>query len=362
MLILWADSRSANLGVRVLAEGTAALARAAWGEDVQVDYQDFGPGDSEVGFGGRTIVRDIGRSRGPIADKLSQYDVVIDTGAGDSFADIYGLKRLIIMSYAQRRSGRLGVPLVFGPQTIGPFSTRLGSALARGNLQRAETVFARDSISLDAARALGVDPVHSTDVVFALPQPRREAARDVVFNVSGLLWAGSPHVEPQRYRSAVVEMVGELQRRGRTVSLLAHVLDNPTADNDVAVLDQVADAVGGVETLVPTSLSAARAVIAGADLLIGSRMHACLNALSTGTPAVPWAYSRKFRPLLEDVGWEHTVELSNADDPVAQTWAHLDAIAADPAAVGRIRTEAESRLKRTAVLMAAATTGAAHDG
>ena len=43
--------------------------------------------------------------------------------------------------------------------------------------------------------------------------------------------------------------------------------------------------------------------------MIGSRMHACLNALSVGTPAIPLAYSRKFAPLLGDLGWAHVVDL-----------------------------------------------------
>ena len=50
-------------------------------------------------------------------------------------------------------------------------------------------------------------------------------------------------------------------------------------------------------------------MLAGASLVVGSRMHACLNALSVGTPAVPLAYSRKFAPLMADLGWEHVIDL-----------------------------------------------------
>jgi len=56
-------------------------------------------------------------------------------------------------------------------------------------------------------------------------------------------------------------------------------------------------------------------------------MHACLNALSVGTPAVPLAYSRKFEPLLAGLGWNHTVDLRSDPDPVPSVLTAL----ADPA-------------------------------
>src|SRR5699024_8723063 len=102
---------------------------------------------------------------------------------------------------------------------------------------------------------------------------------------------------------------------GREVTLLAHVLDNPTPDNDVPAARELAGQVGGdLEVVVPTDLDSVRETIAGARLLIGSRMHACLNALSVGTPAIPLAYSRKFAPLLDSVRWTTGFDL-RTDDP-----------------------------------------------
>ena len=97
VVILWADTHSANLGVRVLAEGTAALARTAFGPDTIIAHQDFGSLTIGTRLTPRVVSRDVGRRNGPIKAGLRGYDVVLDTGAGDSFADIYGLKRLIVM-------------------------------------------------------------------------------------------------------------------------------------------------------------------------------------------------------------------------------------------------------------------------
>ena len=55
------------------------------------------------------------------------------------------------------------------------------------------------------------------------------------------------------------------------------------------------------------------------DLLIGSRMHATIAALSSGTAVVPVAYSRKFEGLFGGVGYKHVVDLASCatDDAVA---------------------------------------------
>jgi colanic acid/amylovoran biosynthesis protein len=327
--VLWADPQSGNFGVRVLAEGTANLARAAWGAGVEVDLQNFGTGDSNVSFGARSIVRDIGRKNGPVKDKLNQYAIIVDTGAGDSFTDIYGLKRLFVMIYVQRVAFRLGIPVVMGPQTIGPFNTNLGRWAARRSLRIMHTVIARDPRSAEYAQILGreVDAT-STDVVFALTDRLHGEPLDIVVNISGLLWSRNHHVDSARYREEIFELVTGLQHRGRNVSLLAHVVAPGYDDDDVHAIEEFQRDCGAeLETIFPTSLEQVRSTLASANFVIGSRMHACLNALSSGTPAIAWAYSRKFAPLMNDIGWDYVVDLANpATRPAAETLHLIDSV------------------------------------
>ncbi len=313
VLVMWADNRAPNLGLRVLAAGNAALLAEASGDMVDVDFQDFGPGDSLVSFGTRAILKDIGRRNGPIKTKLRGYDLVLDTGAGDSFADIYGFKRLAFIAYAHWMMRRLGIPLVLGPQTIGPFDTTLGRAIARRSLRQADVVMARDGASAHYAEATLGRPVDAvgTDVVFMLPSDAPSApSRDVILNVSGLLWFGDDHVDSAYYRTQVREFIETLEAGGRRVSLLAHVVNSAQGNDDIDAIDAVAGVLGRpIELLVPRDLAEARSYIASGRFLVGARMHACLNALSQGVPAIPWAYSRKFEPLLSAVAWPHVLDL-----------------------------------------------------
>lgn len=324
-LVAWASATSPNLGVRALAEGTEALLARVW-PDVDVAYQNFGRGDAPMPIGRtRAMLRERVTGSAGLVRWLSGFDLVVDTRSGDSFADIYGSRRLARMSTFAELVAQAGVPVVLGPQTIGPFGSVAARAMARWSMRRAALVMVRDGESAACARELGHPAdVHTTDVVFALPRPARTRDRDVVLNVSGLLSRPGPHVDAAAYRRTVRDLLDHLRATGREVTLLAHVLESGHPDNDVPVVRELAAERGDVDVVVPDDLATARAVVAGANVVIGSRMHACLNALSVGTPAVPLAYSRKFAPLLDELGWPYTVDLRSSADPVAETVQRLD--------------------------------------
>lgn len=326
VLILWADDSSPNLGVRVLGRGTEALVRRNWPE-AEIVFENYGLRAPELPFG---RLRDLARER--LGGRLGMmrwlrgFDLVVDTRSGDSFADIYGLHRLAIMTSVASLAASAGVPVVLGPQTIGPFETRRGRMLARRSLRQASLVMARDPESESYARGLGFAPdLLTSDVVFALPVPTVAPGRDVVLNISGLLWQQNPHVDSARYRADLTRLYRRLEERGRGVTLLAHVLDSPNADNDVRAIEEfVRLTAPDASVVIPSGLDEVRTTVASARLVIGSRMHACLNALSVGTPAIPLAYSRKFAPLLQSLGWNHTVELGGPADIVASVEHQLD--------------------------------------
>lgn len=320
VLILWAHASSPNLGIRALAGGCAELARRAWG-NVQIEHAGYGClGSSPIPIGHpRAVLREYIENKRGLRKWLRGFDAVLDTRSGDSFADIYGVHRLVAMSVIAEVAQQMDVPLILAPQTVGPFNTRRGSVLASRSLRTAQLTLVRDTESVnEVSRLRGGDQVLTTDVVFALPRPTPVSDRDVILNISGLLWSPGPHVDAEKYRHVVSCLYDRLKADGRQISLLAHVLDSPHPDNDVpAVRDFSERYAPDAEILVPGSLDEVRTIMAGAQLVIGSRMHACLNALSVGTPAVPLAYSRKFSPLLNDLGWRYTVDLRSSDDPAS---------------------------------------------
>lgn len=316
ILVLWAEETSPNLGVAVLARGSRDLLRRVH-PGAEFVFANYGARPPQIPWGRpRSLLRERVQSRFGMQEYLRGFDLVWDTRSGDSFADIYGIDRHLTMSLVHEFAVQSGTRVVMAPQTVGPFGTPLGRALGRRTMHRSARVFARDPLSARAAEELGrpADLV-TADLVFAIDPPTPGPERDILFNISGLLWHKNPHVDHLAYQQVVRSTVDQLRAGGREVALLAHVLDSPNPDNDVPVIRAVAAEFGDeLEVVVPTGLDDVRATIAGANVLIGSRMHACLNALSVGVPAIPLAYSRKFAPLLQSVGWEVGFDL-RTDDP-----------------------------------------------
>ena len=355
ILVLWAEESSPNLGVAVLARGSRDLLRRAF-PDADFTFANYGARPPQVPWGRpRSLLRERVLPRYGMQEYFRAFDLVWDTRSGDSFTDIYGLGRHLTMSTVHEMARQTGARMVMAPQTIGPFATRRGRLLASRTLKRSAFVVARDPESAQAATSLGRAPDLTTaDLVFAIGRPAPGPRRDVLLNVSGLLWHENPHVSAKGYRRVVRETLDLLRAQGREVALLAHVLDTPNPDNDVPAIRALADEVDGdVEIIVPEDLDSVRATIAGANALIGSRMHACLNALSVGVPAVPLAYSRKFAPLLHSVGWTtgfdlRTDDLETLPQKVVAAIEALDpADAAAAAAKGRASLDAVLDLLRS---------------
>lgn len=314
ILVGWAGDVSPNLGVRALGRGSADLLRSVW-PDAEIEFMDFGNRPPAIPWGRpRSLVRERLTGKAGMMDWLSGFDLYWDTRSGDSFADIYGPHRHAKMALVHEFAVQAGVVGVLAPQTIGPFGSTLGRAYARRNLQRSALAFARDPVSAAAADRLGrpVDAL-TTDLVFGISQPVSTGDHDVLLNVSGLLWKQSAHVDHESYQRAVRTIIDRLLDDGRSVTLLPHVLDSHDPDNDVPVSRQLqSEFEGRIGLHVPADLDDARSAIAGAQVVIGARMHACLNALSTGTPAIAMAYSRKFQPLMTELDWPHVVSLAES--------------------------------------------------
>lgn len=325
VLVLWADSSAENLGLQALAAGVQSVAERSWGRCLVTFHSHNTAGTPLRRV---RVLQDLGRRSGPVVGYLRQFDVVMDTGGGDSFTDIYGVQRFLLMAYIQHACRKAGVPLIMTPQTIGPFRTRVGRIVARFLLSKVDVLYTRDPVSSQVATELGRTPnLIATDMAFALPRPSRAQERDVVLNVSGLLWQSNPHVDFAEYRGNVGRLISGLLAADRRVTLLAHVLDSPVPDNDVPAVYAAAEAAGGdVEIVIPKDLREVREVLSGCCVLVGSRMHAAINALSVGVPAISWSYSRKFGPLMDALGWQYTIDLTAGGDPVSET---LELIATD---------------------------------
>ena len=353
------STRSDNLGVGALTVSEVEIIRQIGREmdrPVEITAMDWkdartpyvtGPDIRVIDMDGRMMLNPFGYFA-----TARRSDLVIDIGAGDSFADIYGsrrLKRMFVLKYLTHLAG---TPLVMAPQTIGPFTKGWSKALAKLSMRLCAVVATRDRMSTEAARAMGVRRaiIEASDVALRLPYdpPAPRAAGGPVkvgINVSGLLMGGGYTGKNEfglamDYPGLMRDLIRYFQTHpdGCEVHLVPHVIvrSGPMTGED----DYRASAALAAEfpdtILAPAfaSPSEAKSYIAGLDFFMGARMHACIAAFSSGVPVVPMAYSRKFAGLFGSIGYGQTVDCTTETAEVitariVQAYADRAALAQD---------------------------------
>ncbi len=258
-------------------------------------------------------------------------DLLVSMSGGDSFSDIYGFRRFLYVALPQLLAIFSGKRLILLPQTLGPFKGKLTRAIAGYIFSRAATIYSRDYKGLndlDIPMGDGGDRAKLRfcyDVGFVV-DPRRPANLDatlsilaesdspiVGLNVSGLLAMGG---YTQRnmfglktdYNKLIANLIEFfIQRRGATVLLVPHVFggEEGDAESDAVACAAVyrslqpvySDRLRVVEG--PYDQNEIKYIIGMCDFFVGSRMHACIAALSQNIPALAIAYSDKFIGVLQ---------------------------------------------------------------
>ena len=259
----------------------------------------------------------------------SEATFVGDIRGGDSFSDIYGVRGFLLDSLSVLSVIWIRGNIDLLPQTFGPFRSRACRYVARYILLRAKSIWCRDRMSvaevsrLTRGRRTGV---LCPDVAFTL-EPSLPDRLDVTpqlvdqpggvligLNVSGLLYHSNPGTQTfglrLNYRLFLTKLVAQLlDDQSNRVLLIPHTFaPDGAVESDPAALRDLVDHI-------PPSLRDRVHVVAGdydqhdlkgiiglCDFFIGSRMHACIAALSQGIPTVGVAYSRKFAGVFETVG------------------------------------------------------------
>jgi len=291
-------------------------------------------------------------SRNLCVKTIVEADMIADITGGDSFSDIYGVKRFITGFLRKWLAKVFRKRLVFLPQTYGPFKRWLTRRMARSILDYADVIYSRDCSGVDYVGKLLRNKDKDQKVKFVpdlgfILDPRRprngaissleeiKATNAVLvgLNVSGLVARHSNAAENmfnlQVDYLALINSVIELLMgyRHAVVLLVPHVLVSPESEDsrDDAtrkrgyeqsdatacrnVYNQTIHKYNGRIFLVDGHYDhkEAKYIIGLCDFFIGSRMHACIAALSQCIPAVGLAYSKKFIGVFESVGLQDLV-------------------------------------------------------
>jgi colanic acid/amylovoran biosynthesis protein len=272
--------------------------------------------------------------------EIYETNVFVSVAGGDSFSDIYGFGRLLYVALPQILVLLAGKRLIITPQTFGPFRTGIARAIARFIFARAELIYSRDLVGLEEIRRLlghKQSPEKAGfcyDVGFVVvpraPMNLHIEGLDVQkvnevplvgLNVSGLLFrAGYGKrnmfglvVDYERLIHELCEVL--IVKQQARVLLVPHVsagIENVRGwkycESDLmasleiyeALKERYRDKIGIVRG--EYDQSEIKHVIGRCEFFIGSRMHACIAALSQSIPAISIAYSDKFIGVMQALG------------------------------------------------------------
>jgi colanic acid/amylovoran biosynthesis protein len=265
---------------------------------------------------------------------ILQFDMVADITGGDSFSDIYGMRRFVLGFLRKWLVLLFNKDLVMLPQTYGPFKRRLARTMARYILNRAKLIYSRDRAGVEYVNALlgknqNGKVRFAPDVAFVLdarkpshidiePSTDIRAQESIVvgLNISGLLFNGGYNRNNMfglrsDYREliyALIEMF--LKHQKVSVLLVSHVFPpaNNAVESDPEACFKMYEC---FRKIYPGRIFMVKGeydqgeikyIIGLSDFFIGSRMHACIAAISQGIPTAGIAYSGKFQGVFESIG------------------------------------------------------------
>lgn len=281
-------------------------------------------------------VRNYFTKRNPWLERILKLDLVADITGGDSFSDIYGIRRFIQGALLKYLWLLLGIRFYFLPQTYGPFKRGWVRCTARCLLKKAERVYSRDQQGYAVIEKLFGKNTHILkkvkvvpDVAFVLdPSPVQDALSDrlehykqegkviIGFNVNGLLYSGGYTRDNMfslsvDYPAMVREIVSEFLTQPETIILLIpHVLPSEKyqVESDLSACRQVLNQFEADDKsrilLADADYDHKRikSIIARSHFFMGSRMHSCIAAMSQCIPTVGLAYSNKFQGVFDSIG------------------------------------------------------------
>lgn len=249
--------------------------------------------------------------------KIAECDVVIDLTQGDSFTDIYGFNRFISYTLDKKIVEKLGVPLILGPQTYGPYKSRLTKCIAKKTIENADYVMSRDFLSKKYLEGIGIckEIYVGTDLAIGLPYKQGTTiSKSVGINISGLLWPDKIEGTETKfslkcdYKEFMVKTVQLFINKGYKVYFISHVGADYPACCEMKKLFSMATLMELFDTPI-----AAKSFISQLEVFVGARMHATIAALSSNVPVIPIAYSRKFKGLFENCNYNIGIDLTELD-------------------------------------------------
>lgn len=256
----------------------------------------------------------------------SDVNALIDI-SGFAFGDQHPVRRTAEFAERVSAAKRLGSKVILLPQAFGPFERPEIRSSFNKIMDLADLIYARDEVSFDhLVQTFGLrENIHvapDITIAFRAERPALTLSSEVLL-VPNMRMVDKSDVElAERYIPLLQSCIRTAQAASHVPKLLLHdaIEDRKLVPRIQCGLDQT------VEVVEEPDPFALKQIISRATLLIGSRFHALVSALSSGVPVLATGWSHKYRMLLEEFGCPDSIlDLAVADNVLqAKLESHLE--------------------------------------
>lgn len=237
--------------------------------------------------------------------RRADIDALVDI-SGYAFGDKWPVKKSASMAARVSAFRRQGKPVVLLPQMFGPFERPAVVEAFQPVVEKSSLIYARDKPSLEClekinatGRSIGLAP-DITIFTPALTETEKPTGRYACLVPNSKMFDQGKGGWDTIYVERMAEAAERLQARGVTPRVLIHDANADDRKVGQAILDRLGRSDDAM--LIEEDPRRIKGIIGGATVLVGSRFHAIVASLSTGTPAIAMGWAHKYEALMEDFG------------------------------------------------------------
>ena len=277
---------------------------------------------------------------------VKQVEIEAAIYGGDGFSDIYGTRSFMGRMDQTWILRKAGVPLLFLPQTIGPFKEKKNYDTAVSLLRYAKEIYVRDDKFVAEFNKLGLKYTLTPDLSsFMVPEPWDIEIKPnaIGLNVSGLAYNNTFYGlkgQFDAYPELIDRIINHFREKGCTVYLIPHSYNynKPIVDDDMLACREAYYRLKDKNNVVLIDCDLIspqiKYIISKMTFFIGARMHANFAAIYTGVPVFGMAYSYKFEGAFNANGLDgkaqtamiNNLHTEDIDDYIEKINAYFDSV------------------------------------
>lgn len=243
----------------------------------------------------------------------SELDATLDA-SGFTYGDQWGAEKAKV-----RLDSVVAKPLILMPQALGPFNDPELREVMKAVLLNSALVFARERTSLDYIRELSsADTIYqapdfTNTLSVALAEPWDKELYRTAFIPNAKM------LEMKTDDDAYIKFMAALLRHSVQVGAKPFLLIHEGRKDRLLGEQIIARANVDVPLIQPKSAVDVKAIIGQCELVVSSRFHGLVSALSQSVPVLATGWSHKYAMLLDDYGVSEYLVDERTDTERAKT-------------------------------------------